>query len=285
MPYIIGTAGHIDHGKTSLIKALTGTDTDRLKEEKERGISIDLGFAHIDLPDGTSAGVVDVPGHERFIRNMLAGAHGIDLVLFTVAADDGVMPQTQEHLDILHVLGVRRGIFVITKSDLVEEARIASVREDIAILALDTVLEDAPVIAVSTATGAGLDALRAEIAAELARAATAPSDGWFRVPVDRAFVRLGHGVVVTGTAMAGEIADGDAVAVLPRGLAARVRGLEVHGERVDRARRGQRVAINLGGLNHGDVTRGDVICDPRIARATMRFDARVEVRPGARHAL
>src|SRR5262245_40440754 len=180
MSLIVGTAGHIDHGKTSLVRALTGQDTDRLDEEKARGISIDLGFAWLDGPGGERVGIVDVPGHERFIRNMLAGAHGIDLVLFTVAADDGVMPQTQEHLDILHVLGVRRGIFVITKSDLVEEARIASVREDIAILALDTVLEEAPVIAVSTATGAGLDALRAEIAAQLGRANTRPSDGWFR---------------------------------------------------------------------------------------------------------
>src|SRR6187401_2770622 len=163
MPYIIGTAGHIDHGKTSLIKALTGTDTDRLKEEKERGISIDLGFAHLDLPDGTSAGIVDVPGHERFIKNMLAGAHGIDVVLFTVAADDGVMPQTEEHLDILHLLGVRRGIFVITKCDLVDAARIAAVREEIEILSVDTTLEGAPIVPVSTLTGDGLEALRAEI--------------------------------------------------------------------------------------------------------------------------
>src|SRR5256886_10892007 len=148
MPLIIGTAGHIDHGKTSLIKALTGQDTDRLKEEKERGISIDLGFAHLQLPDGTQAGVVDVPGHERFIRNMLAGAHGIDLVLFTVAADDGVMPQTEEHLHILHLLGVRRGIFVITKTHLVDAARVAAVREEIAILTLDTTLEGAPLVPV-----------------------------------------------------------------------------------------------------------------------------------------
>src|SRR5499426_1557323 len=150
MPYIIGTAGHIDHGKTSLIKALTGQDTDRLKEEKERGISIDLGFAHFDLPDGTQAGVVDVPGHERFIKNMLAGAHGIDLVLFTVAADDGVMPQTEEHLDIVHLLGVRRGIFVITKADIVDPARVAEVQEEIEILTLDTTLEGAPIMPVSS---------------------------------------------------------------------------------------------------------------------------------------
>ena len=164
MPLIIGTAGHIDHGKTALIRALTGQDTDRLKEEKARGISIDIGFAWLDGPDGQRTGIVDVPGHERFIRNMLAGAHGIDLVLFTVAADDGVMPQTEEHLDILHLLGVRNGIFVVTKTDLVDAARVAAVREEIEILTLDTTLEGAPVVPVSTLTGAGLDELRAEIA-------------------------------------------------------------------------------------------------------------------------
>src|SRR5712692_418335 len=157
MPLIIGTAGHIDHGKTSLIRALTGQDTDRLKEEKERGISIDLGFAYLDAPGGERAGIVDVPGHERFIRNMLAGAHGMDLVLFTVAADDGVMPQTEEHLDILHLLGVRRGLFVITKIDLADPVRVAAVREEIEILTLDSTLEGAPVIPVSTVTGEGLE--------------------------------------------------------------------------------------------------------------------------------
>ncbi len=285
MPLIVGTAGHIDHGKTALVRALTGQDTDRLAEEKARGISIELGFAWLAGPGGERVGLVDVPGHERFVRTMLAGAHGIDLVLFTVAADDGVMPQTEEHLDILHVLGVRRGIFVVTKADLVDDARIAAVREDVAILALDTVLEDAPVIPVSTVTGAGLDALRAEIAVQLAAAGTAAPAGYFRLPVDRAFVMRGHGVVVTGTALAGEIAEGDAVRVLPRGLAARVRSLQVHGERVARAGRGQRVAVNLGGVALEDVARGDVVCDPRIDRATTRFDARVEVRPGARRAL
>src|SRR6184192_2555199 len=164
MPYIIGTAGHIDHGKTSLIRALTGQDTDRLKEEKERGISIDLGFAYLDAPGGERAGIVDVPGHERFIKNMLAGAHGIDLVLFVVAADDGVMPQTEEHLDILHLLGVKSGIVVITKTDLVDTPRLAEVREEIEILAVDTALEGAPTCAVSSVTGEGIEELRAQIA-------------------------------------------------------------------------------------------------------------------------
>ena len=285
MPLIVGTAGHIDHGKTSLVRALTGQDTDRLKEERERGISIDLGFAWLDGPDGQRAGVVDVPGHERFVRNMLAGAHGMDLVLFTVAADDGVMPQTEEHLDILHLLGVRRGIFVITKIDLVDAARVAAVREEVEILALDTGLDGAPIVAVSTLDGRGLDTLRAEIAAQLARPREARHEGYFRLPVDRAFVVRGHGVVVTGTAVAGEIADGDTVRVLPRGTTARVRGLEVHGTPAARAGQGQRLAVNLGGVELGDVGRGDVVCDARIERATTRFDARVEVRPGARHAL
>jgi len=164
MPFIVGTAGHIDHGKTSLVKALTGQDTDRLKEEKDRGISIDLGFAHLDLPDGTRAGVIDVPGHERFIRNMLAGAHGLDLVLFTVAADDGVMPQTEEHLDILHLLGIDCAIFVITKIDLASAARIAEVGQQIEILTAGTSLENSPVVPFSYITGEGLDELRSHIA-------------------------------------------------------------------------------------------------------------------------
>ena len=211
MPYIIGTAGHIDHGKTSLIKALTGEDTDRLKEEKERGISIDLGFAQLDLGDGNIAGVVDVPGHERFIKNMLAGAHGIDLVLFTVAADDGVMPQTEEHLDIVHLLGIRTAIFVITKADLVSSARIAEVDEEIQILTLGTLLEKSPVVAVSSATGEGLPQLKQLISQSVKSLEKPAPSGYFRLPVDRAFVLQGHGVVVTGTARSGEIRTGDRV--------------------------------------------------------------------------
>ena len=285
MPLIIGTAGHIDHGKTALIRALTGQDTDRLKEEKARGISIDIGFAWLEGPDGQRTGIVDVPGHERFIRNMLAGAHGIDLVLFTVAADDGVMPQTEEHLDILHLLGVRNGIFVVTKTDLVDAGRVAAVREEIEILTLDTTLEGAPVVPVSTLTGAGLDELRTEIARGLASSRDNARNGWFRLPVDRAFVIRGHGVVVTGTAVAGSVSEGDAVRILPAGLTARVRGLEIHGSAVVRAGRGQRVAMNLAGVELGDVGRGEVVCDSRIDRATTRFDARLEVRPGARRPL
>jgi selenocysteine-specific elongation factor len=282
MSVIIGTAGHIDHGKTSLVRALTGQDTDRLKEEKERGISIDLGFAHFDAADGERAGVVDVPGHERFIRNMLAGAHGIDLVLFTVAADDGVMPQTEEHLDILHLLGVRRGIFVITKTDLVDRARIAAVREEIEILTLDTTLEGVPIVPVSTLTGEGIDALRAEIAAQLAAPREPRPPGLFRLPVDRAFVIRGHGVVVTGTAVAGVVRETGTVRILPGGETARVRSIEVHGQPVAQAEQGQRVAMNLAGVERSDLGRGHVVCDERFDRLTQRLDARVEIRPGAK---
>ena len=281
MPYIIGTAGHIDHGKTSLIKALTGQDTDRLKEEKERGISIDLGFAHLDLPDGTSAGVVDVPGHERFIKNMLAGAHGIDLVLFTVAADDGVMPQTEEHFDIVHLLGVHMAIFVITKADLVPAARIRDVEEEIKILTLGTPLEDAPIVAVSTITGAGIPELQALISQTLKNATKVAPAGYFRLPVDRVFVLQGHGVVVTGTALGGTVRAGEHVRCLPGDQMFRVRSLQVHGQSVESAGWGQRVAMNLTGVDRAAITRGDVICAEKLTLTSKRFDAHLEVRPGA----
>jgi selenocysteine-specific elongation factor len=281
MPYVIGTAGHIDHGKTSLIRALTGQDTDRLKEEKERGISIDLGFAHLDLPDGTSAGIVDVPGHERFIKNMLAGAHGIDLVLFTVAADDGVMPQTEEHLDIVHLLGVKMAIFVITKADLVPPARIADVEEEIKILTFGTLLENSPIITVSTLTGQGLAELKEVIAHTLKSCEKPVPGGYFRLPVDRAFVLQGHGVVVTGTALSGEVQVGERVRCLPGDQIFRVRSLQVHGRSVDRAGWGQRVALNLTGAERAAIERGHVICNEKLSLATNRFDAFMEVRPAA----
>ncbi|MGH7823262.1 MAG: selenocysteine-specific translation elongation factor [Candidatus Binatia bacterium] len=282
MHFILGTAGHIDHGKTALIRALTGIDTDRLKEEKERGISIDLGFAHLDLGDGVQAGVVDVPGHERFIRNMLAGAHGIDLVLFVVAADDGVMPQTEEHLDILHLLGIAAGIVVITKADLVDAARLRQVREDVEILTIDTVLEGAPVVAVSSVTGAGIEELRTQIAMQIATAHPRRRGGSFRLPVDRAFLMKGHGVVVTGTAVAGGVSPGDMLRILPGGELARVRTVQVHGSETSRAERGQRVALNLVGIERTEVTRGHVAVAPEIDATTERFDARIEIRPLAK---
>ncbi len=282
---IIGTAGHIDHGKTALIRALTGQETDRLKEEKERGISIDLGFAYFSLPDGTRAGVVDVPGHERFIRNMLAGAHGIDLVLFTVAADDGVMPQSEEHLDILHLLGVGRGIFAITKADLADEPRLAEVRDEIELLSEGTRLAGAPVIAVSSLTGAGLDELRAEIARELEGFEARRQTGIFRLPLDRAFTIKGHGTVVTGTAMGAEVRVGQKLRVLPSGGEVRVRSIQVHSEPVERAGLCQRVALNLSGAERMELKRGDVVVDERLELTTTRLDARIEIRPAARHPL
>ncbi len=281
MPYIIGTAGHIDHGKTSLVKALTDQDTDRLKEEKERGISIELGFAHLDLPDGTQAGVVDVPGHERFIRHMLAGAHGIDLVLFTVAADDGVMPQTEEHLDIVHLLGVRRAIFVITKVDLVPAARMREVEDEIAALTAGTVLEGSPVMPFSAVSGLGLDELRTRIAGAVASAGKSRPEGYFRLPVDRVFVLQGHGLIVTGTALSGEVRVGDRVRCLPGDQQFRVRSLQVHNEPVEIATWGQRVAMNLTGQEKASIERGQVIGHEKITAATTRFDARIEVRPTA----
>ena len=282
---IIGTAGHIDHGKTALIKALTGQDTDRLKEEKERGISIDLGFAYFTLPDGTRAGIVDVPGHERFIRNMLAGAHGIDLVLFTVAADDGVMPQSEEHLDILHLLGTHRGIFVITKADLADAARLNEVRDEIELLADGSTLAGAPIIAVSSISGAGLDELRAEMVRQLDGFQARRATGVFRLPLDRAFVIKGHGTVVTGTAMGAEVKVGEKLRVLPAGDEVRVRSIQVHSESVESAGLCQRVALNLTGAEKIDLARGDVLADERLDFATSRFDAWLEIRPTTKRAL
>ncbi len=282
---IIGTAGHIDHGKTALIRALTGQETDRLKEEKERGISIDLGFAYFTLPDGTRAGVIDVPGHERFIRNMLAGAHGIDLVLFTVAADDGVMPQSEEHLDILHLLGVKRGIFVITKADLAGPERLNEVRDEIELLADGTGLEGAPVVAVSSITGAGMDELRAEIIRQLEGFEARRATGLFRLPLDRAFVIKGHGTVVTGTAMGAEVRVGQKLRVLPGGSEVRVRSIQVHSESVEHAGLCQRVALNLTGAERLELKRGDVLADERLDITTARLDAQLEIRPAARRPL
>jgi selenocysteine-specific elongation factor len=275
MPLIIGTAGHIDHGKTALVRALTGQDTDRLPEEKARGISIDLGFAWLDLPDGTRAGIVDVPGHERFIRNMLAGAHGIDLVLFTVAADDGVMPQTEEHLDIVHLLGVSRAITVITKTDLASSARLDEVTSEVAVIAAGTLLEHAPVVHTSVVTATGLDELLNVIADVAATVPVRRQDGRFRLPVDRAFALPGHGLVVTGTACAGRVTSGDRVRCLPGGGLLRVRGVEVHGKPVDAAGAGQRVALNLTTQEDIAVERGHVICAESIVESSTRFDAHV----------
>ncbi len=277
MPFVVGTAGHIDHGKTRLVRILTGQDTDRLAEEKARGISIDLGFAHLDLADGTQVGIIDVPGHERFIRNMVAGVHGIDLVLMVVAADDGVMPQTEEHFQILETLGVEAAIFVISKTDLVAAQRIAEVEEEIEMLVEGTALQGAPVLGVSCLSGDGIEALVGRLSEDLAAIHKVAPRGYFRLPIDRVFSIHGHGRVITGTALSGEVAIGDEVFIAPGGETYRVRGIQVHDQAVEKAGSGQRVAINLAGSDKAKVERGDIACDPRIARLSQRFDVELEL--------
>jgi selenocysteine-specific elongation factor len=272
---IIGTAGHVDHGKTALIKALTGADTDRLKEEKARGISIDLGFAPFRLPDGTVAGVVDVPGHERFINNMLAGIGGIDLVLLVVDVTEGVMPQTHEHLQILRLLDIRRGIVVLTKCDLAEEEWIDIVEEEVREEVAGTFLKDAPFCRVSAVTGDGIPELVATIAEAVASLTPKDADGPLRLPVDRHFTVAGFGTVVTGTLLSGRVRVGDTVEVLPPGRQVRVRELQVHGAKVEEASAGQRVALNLVGLDRELIQRGSVVGTPGIFEQTTRLDARL----------
>ena len=282
---VVGTAGHIDHGKTSLVKALTGTDTDRLPEEKARGITIDLGFAFLEEPDGLTIEIVDVPGHERFVKNMLAGVGGIDLAMLVVAADEGVMPQTREHLAICSLLHIRTGLVVLTKTDMVDEDWIGLVRDDVASLVRGTFLEGAPVVAVSAKTGAGLDELRATLR-RLAEAVPARgTDQLPRLPIDRVFTIKGFGTVVTGTLAAGALGADDRVEVFPRGLVAKVRGLQAHGHAVERAVAGQRTAINLQGLERAAVERGDVIGLAGTLSATTLVDVVLEMLADAPRAL
>jgi len=284
LPIVLGTAGHIDHGKTALVRALTGVDTDRLAVEKQRGITTELGFAHLDL-DGRRVAVVDVPGHERFIRSMVAGATGLDLVLLVIAADEGVMPQTREHLDVCQLLGVRRGIVVVNKRDLVDDEWLALVDGELAAFVAGTFLASAPRIPVSARTGAGLDELRAEITSAIAALPPRPASGVFRLPIDRVFTLKGFGTVVTGTIASGEVAAGDEVNVLPRAMGARVRGLQVHGRAVDRARAGQRCAVNLVGVGTDDLARGDVLAHPGAAAPTHLLDVRLRHVTSARSPL
>ncbi|MBC7247124.1 MAG: selenocysteine-specific translation elongation factor [Actinobacteria bacterium] len=271
--FIIGTAGHIDHGKTELVKALTGVDTDRLKEEKERGISIELGFAELELAGGVTAGVVDVPGHEHFVKNMLAGATGFDLVLLVVAADDGVMPQTVEHLAIVDLLGVSDGVVAITKADLVDEDMLALVKEDIAATLAGTALEGAEVVVTSSRTGQGLDELRRALLAASQKLRARDGEGPFRLPVDRVFTLRGIGTVVTGTLWEGSVADGEEAVIQPQGRKVRVRNVQVHGKDVDRALAGQRVAMNLPGMSKEEIARGDVVASPGFLQPTLMADA------------
>ncbi len=269
---ILGTAGHIDHGKTTLVKALTGTDTDRLKEEKERGITIELGFAHLNLPSGRRLGVVDVPGHERFVKNMVAGAMGMDLVILVVAADEGVMPQTREHLEICQLLGVKKGVVVLTKKDMVDEEWLELVTDDVKTFVKGTFLEDAPVVAVSSTTGEGLDGLLKVLDRCASQVVPRRPVGPYRLPVDRVFVMKGFGTVVTGTSISGKIGGGDEVTIYPLGIDARVRGIQVHGRESQDARPGMRTALNLQGVSKDDVSRGDVIASPGSLRPSYLLD-------------
>ncbi len=272
---IVGTAGHIDHGKTALVKALTGTDADRLAEEKARGITIDLGFAYADLGGGAITGFVDVPGHERLIHTMLAGAGGIDLALLVVAADDGVMPQTREHVAILDLLGIARGIVALTKADLADATRRAAVAAEIRAVLEGTALADAPVMPVSSLTGEGIDALRTALIAAETETAARHSDGPLRLAVDRSFTLSGAGTVVTGTVLTGRVAVGDPVIVGPRGLPARVRAIHAQNRPAAEGLAGQRCALNLAGeaISKDAIHRGDVVLSPALHAPTDRIDA------------
>jgi selenocysteine-specific elongation factor len=279
--FIVGTAGHIDHGKSALVRALTGTDPDRLKEEKERGITIDLGFAHCELGDGLVASFVDVPGHERFVRHMLAGVHGIDAVVLVVAADESVMPQTREHFHICRLLGVPRGLVVLTKCDAADADSQAIAELEARELVAGSFLEAAPVVRVSARTGEGLPGLREALLGLARESPPRPSDGLLRLPVDRVFSMKGFGIVATGTLVAGQLATGEEVEALPSGRRARVRGLQVHGKAVEWAAAGTRTAVNLAGEVEG-LARGEVLARPGTLRATSMIDAVVSLLPGAR---
>ncbi|HEX5836060.1 MAG TPA: selenocysteine-specific translation elongation factor, partial [Pyrinomonadaceae bacterium] len=275
---IVGTAGHIDHGKSALVRALTGTDPDRLPEEKRRGITIDLGFADLELND-FRFGFVDVPGHERFVRNMLAGAHGIDLLALVIAADEGVMPQTREHFDICRLLGVQNGLVVITKRDLVEAEMLPLVEDEARALAAGSFLEGAPVVSVSSKTGEGLEQLKSQLTQIAARVPPRSADFTTRLPIDRAFSMKGFGAVVTGTLISGQITDGDELELRPNGLKVRVRGLQVHGQAVKQAHAGQRTAVNVAGIDTAQVERGMILGPAGRLRPSQIIDVWIDALP------
>lgn len=278
---IVGTAGHIDHGKTALVRALTGIDTDRLEEEKRRGISIDLGFAHLDLTPEVRLGFVDVPGHERFIKNMLAGAGGIDLVLLVIAADESIKPQTREHFDICRLLGISRGIVVLTKADLVDEDILGLVRLEAEEFVKGSFLEGAPVVAASATTGRGLDELRRSLEQIAATVEVKDTSRHFRLPIDRSFSMRGFGTVVTGTLLAGSVAPEQEVEAHPGAKRLRVRGVQVHGRAVERAWAGERTALNLAGADPSELPRGMVLTAPGLFHATDRIDCVLDLLPGS----
>lgn len=270
---VLGTAGHVDHGKTSLIRALTGIETDRLKEEKQRGITIELGFAFIDLPCGHRLGIVDVPGHERFVKNMVAGASGIDLVAFVIAADEGIMPQTQEHFEICKLLGVKRGLVVITKKDMVEPDWLELVQEETREFLAGSFLEDAPMLAVSSTTGEGIEQVKETLDKLVAASEFVEAYGPFRLPVDRVFSMKGFGAVVTGTSMSGRIRTGEDVVIYPKGLTAKIRGIQVHGKDVEEVEAGNRTAINLQGVDKLMIERGDMLATAGCLQPSYMLDA------------
>jgi len=278
---IVGTAGHIDHGKTALVEALTGINTDRLKEEKLRGITIELGFAHLTLPSGLLVGVVDVPGHERFVKTMVAGATGIDVVILVVAADEGVMPQTREHLDICRLLRVKRGVVALTKVDLVDEEWLQLVEEDLGDFLRGTFLEGAPLVRTSAVTGEGLEELLVQLDALCQGLEPRPMARFFRLPVDRVFSMRGFGTVVTGTLMQGRISEGDPVIIAPKGIRTRVRGIQVHNRSVSESFAGTRTAVNLQAVEKEEVERGDVLIPPDSFLPTHMVDVRLEYLPHA----
>jgi selenocysteine-specific elongation factor len=278
---ILGTAGHIDHGKTSLIKALTGVDTDRLKEEKERGITIELGFTFLDLPSGIRLGIIDVPGHEKFVKHMVAGVWGIDLVALVIAADEGVMPQTREHLDICRLLRVRKGLVVLTKIDLLDRELLELVREEVTEIVDNTFLKNAPILAVSAVTGEGIPQLLSALDLLSQEIKERSSEGLFRLPIDRVFTMKGFGTVVTGTMISGSLSLGETVQVLPSGLEGKVRNLQVYGRSVERAFAGERAAVNLLGIETSAIERGDVLIRPNTLSPTRLIDAYLEYLPDA----
>jgi selenocysteine-specific elongation factor len=279
---IIGSAGHIDHGKTALVRALTGIDTDRLKEEKQRGISIDLGFAHLQISQNVRLGFVDVPGHERFIKNMLAGVGGIDLVLFVIAADESIKPQTREHFDICRLLGIRNGIVVLTKSDMVDNDLIELVRLEVDEFVRGSFLENAPIVAVSSTTGAGLADLRAEIEKMAGSVAEKDASQYFRLPIDRSFSMRGFGTVVTGTLVSGSVHVEQEVELHPARQRVRVRGIQVHGASVKEATAGQRTALNIAGVEAAEMRRGMLLAEAAKFRATTQVDCVFELLASAK---
>lgn len=277
---IIGTCGHIDHGKTTLIKALTGRDTDKLKEEKERGISINLGFTYFDTFSGKRVGIVDVPGHERFLKNMLAGIHGIDLVLFVISLEEGVMPQTKEHFQILSLLDVKNGIIVLTKKDSVDEEWADLVEKDVKEFFKDTFLDNVPIIRVSSKTLEGIEELRNEIDDSLENIEGKDLKSKFRLPIDRVFTIQGHGTVVTGTVISGSIKTGEEIEIFPPNVKSKIRSLQVHGEKVDEIFAGERAAINIASVKKEDIARGNVISKPKALENTFMINCNLKVLDG-----